>query len=65
MITLNGKEKDYLNITVEELLVKEGYENIRVAIELNGEIIRRNSFGRTLIKDGDNVEVVSFVGGGW
>ncbi|MDE6208929.1 MAG: sulfur carrier protein ThiS [Lachnospiraceae bacterium] len=64
MITLNGKEKDYLNITVEELLVKEGYENIRVAIELNGEIIRRNSFGRTLIKDGDNVEVVSFVGGG-
>lgn len=65
MITLNGKEKDYFNITVEELLVKEGYENIRVAIELNGEIIRRNSFGRTLIKDGDNVEVVSFVGGGW
>lgn len=64
MITLNGKEKDYFNITVEELLVKEGYENIRVAIELNGEIIRRNSFGRTLIKDGDNVEVVSFVGGG-
>ena len=64
MITLNGKEKDYFNITVEELLVKEGYENIRVAIELNGEIIRRNSFGSTLIKDGDNIEVVSFVGGG-
>lgn len=64
MITLNGKEKDYFNITVDELLVKEGYENIRVAIELNGEIIRRDSFGSTLIKDGDNVEVVSFVGGG-
>lgn len=64
MITLNGKEKDYADITVEELLAREGYQNIRVAIEINGEIIKRNSFEKTLIKAGDKIEVVSFVGGG-
>ncbi len=65
MITLNGKEKDYREITITELLEKEGLAGVRVAVELNGQIIRKNNFENVIVKDMDKVEVVSFVGGGW
>ena len=65
MITLNGKEKDYKDITITELLEKEGLAGVRVAVELNGQIIRKNNFENVIVKDMDKVEVVSFVGGGW
>jgi sulfur carrier protein len=64
MITLNGKEKDYREITITELLEKEGLAGVRVAVELNGQIIRKNNFENVIVKDMDKVEVVSFVGGG-
>lgn len=64
MITLNGKEKDYRDITITELLEKEGLAGVRVAVELNGQIIRKNNFENVIVKDMDKVEVVSFVGGG-
>lgn len=64
MITLNGKEKDYKDITITELLEKEGLAGVRVAVELNGQIIRKNNFENVIVKDMDKVEVVSFVGGG-
>lgn len=64
MITLNGKEKDYREITITELLEKEGLAGVRVAVELNGQIIRKNNFENVMVKDMDKVEVVSFVGGG-
>lgn len=64
MITLNGKEKDYREITIIELLEKEGLAGVRVAVELNGQIIRKNNFENVIVKDMDKVEVVSFVGGG-
>lgn len=64
MITLNGKEKDYREITITELLEKEGLAGVRVAVELNDQIIRKNNFENVIVKDMDKVEVVSFVGGG-
>lgn len=64
MITLNGKEKDYKDITIAEMLENEGLGNVRVAVELNGKIIRKNDFQNVIVKDMDKVEVVSFVGGG-
>lgn len=36
----------------------------RVAIELNGEVIRRNLWPSTFVAPEDKVEVVHFVGGG-
>lgn len=47
-----------------ELLQKQNYRTERVAVELNGEIIPKAAFGQTVLKDGDQLEVVSFVGGG-
>lgn len=64
-ITVNGKpesiDDDY---TVADLLQRLGVEPIRVAVELNEEIVPRKTYSQTSIQQGDQIEVVTFVGGG-
>lgn len=36
----------------------------RVAVELNGDIVRRSMWGQTQVGNGDRLEIVHFVGGG-
>ena len=67
-LTVNGKPatiegKDSLNITslLDELQVKE---SLYVTVELNGDILDRPTFDNTLVKDGDIVEFLYFMGGG-
>lgn len=51
-------------VTVLQFLQQQGYNAQRVAVERNGEIIRRADFEKELLRDEDTVEVVTFVGGG-
>lgn len=64
-ITLNGKAEEF---DAEELSVQKLAEirNLKgfFAIELNLKIINKEEYTTTFIKDGDNVEIVSFAGGG-
>lgn len=63
MICLNGEEmKGYNNLN--ELLEDNGYRKDRIAVEVNGKIIKKSDYNTTVINDGDEIEVVSFVGGG-
>ncbi|MVX64043.1 sulfur carrier protein ThiS [Clostridium chromiireducens] len=65
MIKVNGQELETVNeISLEEFLVNKGYLVERVVVELNGDIIPKAQFNQTNIKDGDSLEVISFVGGG-
>ncbi|HSU91001.1 MAG TPA: sulfur carrier protein ThiS [Sporolactobacillaceae bacterium] len=64
-ITLNGDpyavDGDLrLVALLERLKMRQG----RVAVEINREIIPRASYPATMIKPGDNVEIINFVGGG-
>ena len=36
----------------------------RVAVELNREVVRKNDWDVTIVKDDDRIEIVHFVGGG-
>ena len=36
----------------------------RIAVELNGDILPKYEYSDTMLKDGDRLEVVTFVGGG-
>lgn len=64
-IILNGEEKEVSGgSTVAALLHELGIQKERVAVELNLEIVPKGRFAETLLKDGDRVEIVSFVGGG-
>ena len=61
----NGKQITLdTSVTVQEFLQRQGYNPQRVAVERNGEIVRRVDFEKERLCDDDTVEVVSFVGGG-
>jgi sulfur carrier protein len=64
-ITLNGEKKEVLdNIMVLGLLELLNIQHQRVAVELNREIVKKDRYATTTIKEGDNLEVVSFMQGG-
>jgi thiamine biosynthesis protein ThiS len=64
-ITLNG-EPYHLEapMTVAALLTRLGIDSRRVAVEHNLVVIRRALFETTTVGEGDQVEIVNFVGGG-
>ncbi|MEJ2698402.1 MAG: sulfur carrier protein ThiS [Desulfuromonadales bacterium] len=65
IVTLNGKVKVFAApLTVRELLEALDLDSTRVAVELNLEILPRDQFSEKLLKEGDRLEVVQFVGGG-
>jgi thiamine biosynthesis protein ThiS len=66
IVMLNGTRTSVgQGITVADLLAEHGIARERVAVEVNLVVIDRNAFERTTLHDGDRVEVVSFVGGGY
>jgi thiamine biosynthesis protein ThiS len=65
IITLNGDRYDIpAPVTVTALLASLAIDARRVAVEHNLVIIRRAVFDQTVVHEGDNVEIVNFVGGG-
>jgi thiamine biosynthesis protein ThiS len=50
--------------TVEDLVRGLGQDPRTVAVELNGEILARASYGSTRLASGDRIEIVRFVQGG-
>ena len=64
MVRINGENLDVVAKSVAEYLNSAGYDQMRVAVELNGDIVPKAQYADTIFKDGDSVEVVSFVGGG-
>ena len=65
MIKINGKETEVpAGITVEQMLLANGFSLQRIAVERNDEILPKADYGAETVQDGDVFEVVSFVGGG-
>lgn len=64
-IKINGDEKEIVNVSsLADLVAQLAMKADRVAVELNREIVPRASWEATLLKDGDELEIVHFVGGG-
>jgi thiamine biosynthesis protein ThiS len=64
-ITLNGDRYEIPGpLTVSALLAQLDIDARRVAVELNLTVLKRASFDNTTINEGDEVEIVNFVGGG-
>lgn len=61
---INGKEENICDITVTELLELKGLKKNRVAIELNGAILKKDEYDTRNLKNEDKMEIVTFVGGG-
>ena len=64
-LTINGDNRIVLNVeTLSALVDQFSMKPDRVAIELNREIVPRDQWPQTPLKDGDRLEIVHFVGGG-
>ena len=64
-ITLNGDRFELAGpLTVSELLAYLQIDARRVAVEHNLLVLKRAAFETTTVKEGDEVEIVNFVGGG-
>ena len=64
-IIVNGKKykiKEKQNILM--LLKKLGFKMSKVAVEINQDLIQRETYKSVTLKKGDKVEIVTFLGGG-
>jgi len=64
-IKINGEEKQIADgLSIHALLESLQIPPGRVVVERNRDIVQRDSFGATMLVEGDALEIVHFVGGG-
>lgn len=64
-LRINGEERTFPDLaSLDALLAQLGMKADRVAVELNREIVARAKWSETPLRDGDQLEIVHFVGGG-
>lgn len=64
-LEINGQPREFTQTnTLAELIAELGIKADRVAVELNREIVARDRWSSTALRDGDRLEIVHFVGGG-
>jgi len=69
-VHINGEERVFpdptppAQFTLAALIEALDMKPDRVAVELNREIVQRDRWPQAMLKDGDLLEIVQFVGGG-
>jgi thiamine biosynthesis protein ThiS len=64
-IRVNGEHRRVPGgVSITAMLNEIGIDPVKVAVERNLEIVPRSSLGELCVEDGDNYEIVHFVGGG-
>jgi len=63
-LTINGEPRRTSATTIAALVRELGLKPEKVAVEHNGEIAPRSTLEQVPLADGDQLEIVHFVGGG-
>lgn len=64
-ITINGEPKTIdLNLTIEQLIAQLQVDIRLAAVEKNRIIVPKSRYSETRLEEGDELEIVSFMGGG-
>ena len=50
--------------SLKAFLVEVGYDITRIVVELNLAIVPKADYDKTILNDGDSLEIVHFIGGG-
>jgi sulfur carrier protein len=68
-VHINGEQREFETsadpLTLAALIEQLDMKSDRVAVELNRDIVPRDRWTETKLKEGDRLEIVHFVGGGW
>lgn len=64
-LLINGEPRSVpAGLSVEALLIHLGHKGERFAVEVNGDVVRREARALRILANDDQVEIVGFVGGG-
>ncbi len=63
-ITINGKQVETTDTTLDQLIEHRGFDPDALIVELNLKIIPRKNWPETQLSKGDTLELLNFVGGG-
>ena len=64
-IRVNGEHRRVRGgLSIADLALELGLEPTKVAVERNLEIVPRSTLAEVTVEDGDDFEIVTFVGGG-
>jgi thiazole synthase len=64
-VRVNGEHRRVRDgLSIAELALELGLEPAKVAVERNLEIVPRSTLNEVKVQDGDEYEIVTFVGGG-
>jgi thiazole synthase len=64
-ISVNGEHRRVTpGISITELVIELGLDPLRVGVERNLELVPKSTLGEVKVEDGDDYEIVHFVGGG-
>ncbi|MGC8816143.1 MAG: sulfur carrier protein ThiS [bacterium] len=63
-IKVNGELKEINVNTLEEVIRLLGFEVSKVVAVLNGEIVPKSKVSETYVKEGDDIEILTIMGGG-
>jgi thiamine biosynthesis protein ThiS len=64
-VIINGEPRElHREVTVAALVGELGLSQRRIAVEINREIVARDAYSMRILTDGDQIEIVHFVGGG-
>ena len=65
IVIVNGKNLEITDgANAAELIKQLGYQDQRIALEVNESIIPKSKHGDFLLNDGDKIEIIKAVGGG-
>ena len=64
MVKINGEHVAAAGQTLSQYLASTACNPQRIVIEYNGEILPRENYDTTVLNDDDQVEIISFMGGG-
>ena len=64
MVKINGEPVQADGMTVSQYLAQENLKAETVAVMLGNDILPKSRYDSTVLSDGDELEVVGFVGGG-
>lgn len=64
LVKINGKPEDIQEKTILDILKSRNVEPRMVAVEVNAELIEREQYETTFLKEGDEIEFLYFMGGG-
>ncbi len=64
-IVVNGEQQKVEDgLTVAGILENLGLKAQKIAVERNLEIVPRSDYAKTVLAEGDRLEIVHFIGGG-